>query len=83
MPPLPPRRPSAEEEQRRAAAKEDREKEELASALRELTRYIEVKDAMRSLDTVCADLKKGIKKLDKLLAKNKVWLLPKGYEILS
>ncbi len=40
--------------------------------LRELTRYVSVQDAMRSLDTVCVDLKKAIKKLDKLLRKVKV-----------
>ncbi len=51
---------------------EQREREELQSLLRELTRYVSVQDAMRSLDTVCQDLKKAIKKLDKLLRTCKV-----------
>eukprot|EP00983_Pelagomonas_calceolata_P027946 876459-Pelagomonas_calceolata.AAC.3 len=51
---------------------EHREREELQSLLRELTRYVSVQDAMRSLDTVCQDLKKAIKKLDKLLRVCKV-----------
>ncbi|GFH23565.1 uncharacterized protein HaLaN_21193, partial [Haematococcus lacustris] len=51
-------------------AKEEREREELSSMLRELTRYVSVQDAMRSLDTVCHDLKKAIKKLDKLFRKS-------------
>lgn len=55
-----------------AALAEQREREELLSLLRELTRYVSVQDAMRSLDTVCQDLKKAIKKLDKLLRLTRV-----------
>lgn len=56
----------------RVVSAEQREREELSSLMRELTRYVSVQDAMRSLDTVCQDLKKGIKKLDKLLRLSKV-----------
>ena len=52
--------------------REERDKEELTSSLRELTRYVQVADAMRSLDTVCKDLKSAIKKLEKLFSKLKV-----------
>jgi SMC interacting uncharacterized protein involved in chromosome segregation len=60
--------PKDDEAARQAAerAKLEREQEELNSKLRELTRYVSVQDAMRSLDTVCQDLKKAIKKLEKL-----------------
>ncbi|KAF5840283.1 hypothetical protein DUNSADRAFT_17252 [Dunaliella salina] len=57
---------------------EHREREELQSLLRELTRYVSVQDAMRSLDTVCQDLKKAIKKLDKLF---RVCKRKKGEEV--
>lgn len=69
----------AQEKEARAAAeryKEEREKEELHSLLRELTNYITVSDVLRSCDTVCQDLKKAIKKLDKLFRKVKVRHLP-------
>ena len=52
--------------------KEEREIEELMSALRELTRFSSFQDVMRSLDTVCKDLKNAIKKLEKLFRKVKV-----------
>lgn len=61
-----------QDEQARAARREESEREELHSLLRELTNYISVSDAMRSLDTVCQDLKRAIKKLDKLFRKVKV-----------
>eukprot|EP00798_Chlamydomonas_sp_ICE-L_P030050 gene30050-35021_t len=57
--------------ERQAALREEREKEELSSSLKELTRYVSVQDAMRSLDTVCTDLKSAIKKLEKLAKKTK------------
>jgi hypothetical protein len=66
----PPR--AAEDEAARQAAKEEREKESLGELLAELTRFVSVQDAMRSLDTVSVDLKKAIKKLSKLLGKCKV-----------
>jgi len=61
-----------QQQERARQAVEQREREELHSLLRELTRYVTVQDAMRSLDTVCQDLKKAIKKLDKLLRVLKV-----------
>lgn len=47
--------------------REEREKEQLSSSLRDLTRYTSVQDAMKALDTICKDLKSAIKKLDKLV----------------
>lgn len=48
-------------------SREEREKEQLSSSLRDLTRYTSVQDAMKALDTICKDLKSAIKKLDKLV----------------
>ncbi|KAG2429218.1 hypothetical protein HXX76_010988 [Chlamydomonas incerta] len=54
-----------------AGGKDDREVEELQTLLRDLTRNSSFQDVMRSLETVCRDLKQAIKKLDKLFRRVK------------
>ncbi|GIL79217.1 hypothetical protein Vretifemale_8599, partial [Volvox reticuliferus] len=54
-----------------ASAREDREVDELIGLLRELTRGCSFQEVMRSLESVCRDLKQAIKKLDKLFRRIK------------
>ncbi|GIL61218.1 hypothetical protein Vafri_15619 [Volvox africanus] len=54
-----------------ASGREDREVEELIGLLRELTRGCSFQEVMRSLESVCRDLKQAIKKLDKLFRRIK------------
>ncbi|GLI65748.1 hypothetical protein VaNZ11_009348 [Volvox africanus] len=54
-----------------ALGREDREVDELIGLLRDLTRGCSFQEVMRSLESVCRDLKQAIKKLDKLFRRIK------------
>lgn len=52
--------------------REDAERQNLAASLRQLVKQTSFSDVMKSLETVCKDLKQAIKKLEKLLRQPKV-----------
>eukprot|EP00798_Chlamydomonas_sp_ICE-L_P027333 gene27333-4630_t len=56
-------------EEKQAARLEAKGKQELCDQLKNLTRHLSVQECMKSLSSVCSDLKAAIRKLDKLEAK--------------